>query len=47
MRRLAFLFVLFLTAGVMAKAADVTFKAVAPNAVVMGATIQIGVYRKC
>ena len=36
MRRLAFLFVLFLTAGVMAKAADVTFKAVAPNAVVMG-----------
>ena len=36
MRRLAFLFVLFLTVGVMSKAADVTFKAVAPNAVVMG-----------
>ena len=37
MRRLAFLFVLFLTAGVMSKAAgNVTFKAVAPNAVVMG-----------
>lgn len=36
MRRLAFLFVLFLTAGVMMKAADVTFKASAPNAVVMG-----------
>lgn len=36
MRKLAFLFVLFLTAGMMAQAADVTFKAVAPNAVVMG-----------
>ena len=36
MRKLAFLFVLFLTVGVMSKAADVTFKAVAPNAVVMG-----------
>lgn len=36
MRKLAFLFVLFLTAGMMAKAADVTFKAVAPSAVVMG-----------
>lgn len=36
MRKLAFLFVLFLTVGVMAKAADVVFKAVAPNAVVMG-----------
>lgn len=36
MRKLAFLFVLFLTAGYMAQAADVTFKAVAPNAVVMG-----------
>lgn len=36
MRKLAFLFVLFLTVGYMAQAADVTFKAVAPNAVVMG-----------
>lgn len=36
MRKLAFLFVLFLTVGVMSKAAEVTFKAVAPNAVVMG-----------
>lgn len=36
MRKLAFLFVLFLAVGVMSKAADVTFKAVAPNAVVMG-----------
>ncbi len=36
MRRLAFLFVLFLTAGAAMKAADVTFKASAPNAVVMG-----------
>lgn len=36
MRKLAFLFVLFLTVGVMSKAADVTFKAVAPDAVVMG-----------
>lgn len=36
MRKLAFLFVLFLTVGVMSEAANVTFKAVAPNAVVMG-----------
>ena len=36
MRKVAFLFVLFLTAGAVMKAADVTFKASAPNAVVMG-----------
>ncbi|WP_455638827.1 BatD family protein [Parabacteroides sp.] len=36
MRKLAFLFVLFLTAGMMAQAADVVFKAIAPEAVVMG-----------
>ena len=37
MRKVAFLFILFLTAGMMVKAADaVTFKASAPGAVVMG-----------
>lgn len=35
MRKIAFLFVLFLTAGIMAKAADVVFKAIAPETVVM------------
>ena len=35
MRKLVFLFVLFATFGVVARAADVTFKASAPEAVVM------------
>ena len=36
MRKLIFLFILMLTVGVATKAADVTFKASAPQAVVMG-----------
>lgn len=36
MRKLIFLFVLILTAGIAVKAADVVFKATAPDAVVMG-----------
>ncbi|MEG1748396.1 MAG: BatD family protein [Tannerellaceae bacterium] len=36
MRKLVFLFVLILTAGGMTKAANVVFKAIAPDAVVMG-----------
>ena len=37
MRKLIFLFILMLTVGVATKAADVTFKASAPQAVVMAA----------
>ena len=36
MRKLIFLFILMLTVGVATKATDVTFKASAPQAVVMG-----------
>ena len=36
MRKLIFLFILMLTVGGATKAADVTFKASAPQAVVMG-----------
>lgn len=36
MRKLIFLFILFLTIGTFAKAQNVTFKATAPNAVVVG-----------
>ena len=36
MRKLIFLFILMLTVEVATKAADVTFKASAPQAVVMG-----------
>lgn len=36
MRKLIFLFILMMTAGAVMKAADVVFKASAPNAVVMG-----------
>ena len=36
MRKLIFLFILMLAVGVATKAADVTFKASAPQAVVMG-----------
>ena len=41
MRKLVFLFVLFATFGVVARAADVTFKASAPEAVVMGETFRL------
>lgn len=41
MRKLVFLFVLFATFGVVAKAADITFKASAPEAVVMGETFRL------
>ena len=39
--KLVFLFVLFATFGVVARAADVTFKASAPEAVVMGETFRL------
>ncbi|MCD7849508.1 MAG: BatD family protein [Parabacteroides sp.] len=41
MRKLVFLFVLFATFGVVVRAADVTFKASAPEAVVMGETFRL------
>ena len=41
MRKLVFLFVLFATFGLAARAADVTFKASAPEAVVMGETFRL------
>ena len=41
MRKLVFLFVLFTTFGVVAGAADVVFKASAPEAVVMGETFRL------
>lgn len=41
MRKLVFLFVLFATFGVVAGATDVTFKASAPEAVVMGETFRL------
>ena len=41
MRKLVFLFILFATFGVVAKATDITFKASAPEAVVMGETFRL------
>lgn len=41
MRKLVFLFVLFATFGVVARAVDITFKASAPEAVVMGETFRL------
>lgn len=41
MRKLVFLFILLATFGVVAWAADVTFKATAPEAVVMGETFRL------
>ena len=46
MRKLIFLFILMLTVGVATKAADVTFKASAPQAVVMGA-VSLDFHRQC
>ena len=41
MRKLVFLFVLFVTFGTVVRATDVTFKASAPEAVVMGETFRL------
>ncbi|RHJ83566.1 BatD family protein [Parabacteroides sp. AM08-6] len=41
MRKLVFLFVFFSTIGITAKAADITFKASAPEVVVMGETFKV------
>ena len=41
MRKLIFLFILMLAVGVATKAADVTFKASAPQAVVMGRAVSL------
>ncbi len=47
MRKLIFLFILMLTVGVATKAADVTFKASAPQAVVMGRAVSLDFHRQC